>query len=357
MRAAAAKQPQTTAAPAPTAAPPPKDSGAGAPAWYAIARGVAFFLGIFALLNLAGELRTPGFDANLWWIDLRPVPAPVARGLLALTGLLLAVFALKPDFPDPLRRVAVLLTIALFAVALWNVFGYYTLLKQGAIHTDFPLPFSLHVAACLAIVAAGLMADPAPSDLPGRDGLLVVATVVACAIAFPLAQMACFGKTDYRREAEVAVVFGCRTYRDGRPSEALADRVQTGCELYQEGLVDRIILSGGPGDGEVHETEAMRDLAIELGVPADRILLDRQGLDTQSTVNNTAPHFRKERLRTVLAVSHSYHLPRIKLCYRRAGIDVLTVPARQQRPLERQERLLMREVAALWLYYARPLAR
>lgn len=38
-----------------------------------VARGVALFFGLFSLLNVLGELRTPGFDANGWWIDFRPL--------------------------------------------------------------------------------------------------------------------------------------------------------------------------------------------------------------------------------------------------------------------------------------------
>src|SRR5690349_16172496 len=37
-------------------------------------RGVAAFLGGFTLLNLIGASIVPGFDANDWWIDPRPVP-------------------------------------------------------------------------------------------------------------------------------------------------------------------------------------------------------------------------------------------------------------------------------------------
>src|SRR5437868_14663387 len=83
---------------------------------------------------------------------------------------------------------------------------------------------------------------------------------------FPLLQTVCFGKTDYRREADVAVVFGARAYADGRPSDALADRVRTACELYQRGIVKKLLLSGGPGDGLVSETEAMRRMALSLRV-------------------------------------------------------------------------------------------
>ncbi len=57
----------------------------------------------------------------------------------------------------------------------------------------------------------------------------------------------------------------------------------------------------------------------------------------------------------VLAVSHAYHLPRVKLAYRRQGWDVYTVPARETRTLRQMPFLTVREVAALWAYYFRPL--
>jgi vancomycin permeability regulator SanA len=180
-------------------------------------------------------------------------------------------------------------------------------------------------------------------------------TVAVCLAGFPFAQMCCFGLTDYRREANAAVVFGARVYADGRLSLALADRVQTACTLYRDGLVRKVILSGGPGDGETHETEAMRRLALELGVAADDIMVDEAGVNTEATVRNTCAMFEQERVRRVIAVSHFYHLPRIKLAYARQGREVYTVPADETRVLMRLPWYMAREVAALWVYYLRPL--
>lgn len=59
-------------------------------------RGVALFFGLFSLLNLVGELRTPGFDQNVWWLDLRPLPAAATAGVLALAGLLLVWWGAQP---------------------------------------------------------------------------------------------------------------------------------------------------------------------------------------------------------------------------------------------------------------------
>ena len=85
----------------------------------------------------------------------------------------------------------------------------------------------------------------------------MVSTVSVSLIAFPLLQILCFGHTDYRRHADAAVVFGCRVYSDGTPSGALEDRVRQACELFELGYVEHLVMSGGPGPGATHETDAM----------------------------------------------------------------------------------------------------
>lgn len=107
-------------------------------------------------------------------------------------------------------------------------------------------------------------------------------------------------------------------------------------------------MSGGPGEGSVHETEAMRNLAIAQGVPAAAIRLDRLGLDTASKVRTTVDWLGRSPLRRLLAVSHGDHLPRIKLCYQRSGCEVFAVPARQRDVFPNQLLLTAREVAAYW---------
>ena len=94
----------------------------------------------------------------------------------------------------------------------------------------------------------------------------------------------------------------------------------------------------------------MRDLALTLGVPAHAIALDRDGLDTHASVRHTGPG-------RVLAVSHFYHLPRIQLAYRRAGRTAFTVPADEAYTISQTPRLVVREIAAFWFYWARGLPR
>ena len=53
----------------------------------------------------------------------------------------------------------------------------------------------------------------------------------------------------------------------------------------------------------------------------------------------------------------SYHLPRIKLAYQRDGWEVFTVPAKESYLLRQMPYNMAREVAAMWVYYLRPLVR
>ena len=99
----------------------------------------------------------------------------------------------------------------------------------------------------------------------------------------------------------------------------------------------------------------MRQLALSLGVPDRAIRLDSEGLNTEATVRNTVALLQGMHARRVLAVSHGYHLPRVKIAYRRACCDVFTVPAKETRHLRAEPLLVLREVAALRAYYLRPL--
>ncbi len=319
--------------------------------WSFIPRGVALFLGGFSLLNLLGHFRFARFDANLWWIDLHWFAQRPANIFLLVCSFCLFAFGVHPPRSAWRRWLTVGAVAALGIVALVNTAQLYFLLARGAVATGIPIPLSLFICAALLLILIATLRNATSGRL--RPALAVC---FACVALFPLAQMFCFGKTDYRRPADVAVVLGARAYADGRPSQALADRVRTACRLYRDGLARKLIFSGGPGDGAVHETEAMRQMALRLGVNENDIILDKEGVNTQATVKNTEALFSQLHASRILVVSHFYHLPRIKMAYQRDGWNVYTVPAKESYLLGQLPYNMAREVAALWVYYLRPLA-
>ena len=207
-----------------------------APGWLAVSRGAALFLGLFTLLNLVGEVKHPGFDANLWWIDLRPLSQQQAQGLLALTGAVLMLFAMKPNLPTVIQLVTRFVVLTCAAFAAMNAYNFYLLLNQDKITSHFPVAFSLHVLALLVVIFAGLWGRQYTSQFKTRDFFLGLITFVLCTVGFPLSQMYCYGNTDYRRPADAILTFGCRAFADGTASVPLRDRTLTACQALSSRL-------------------------------------------------------------------------------------------------------------------------
>ncbi len=319
-----------------------------------IARGFALFFAGFSLLNLLGSLYILGFNANNWWIDFHSLRAVSANSLLLIFTICLLGFGLGLR-AIWWRTLSFVVCFGVLTAVGSNILAYYRLRAHGAFFTSPPLPVSLLLFAALLLILFGLASAPAMFPTHRTRSLLLF-TLLLCMLGFPLAQIFLFGTTDYRRPADVIVVLGAKAYADGTCSSALADRVRTACQLYQQGWAPRLIMSGGPAAPGMSEPEAMRRLAIQLGVPNSAILLDDHGLNTHATVRNTTAMFTRYHLRRVLVVSHFFHLPRIKMAYQRLGWNVFTVPAFRPQ-IQRRELpfLVLREVAGLWSYYLSPL--
>jgi vancomycin permeability regulator SanA len=228
---------------------------------------------------------------------------------------------------------------------------------SGLVRPAIAMPLSTVTAALFALLAVrAARPELGRGRLLGRGGLGVVIAVGAWAVLFPLAQMLWFGATDYRRPADAAVILGARVYASGRPSPLLWDRLRTGIELYREGLVPRLVMSGGDGSDGFNEARVMARVAIDAGVPAGAVLVDPAGNTTELTVRNSLALLAEAGVAPdapLIVVSQPYHLPRVQLAFSDAGVDVLTVPAPEAQPIVELPLFIAREVPAFWSYLLR----
>ena len=270
-------------------ATPALTPGASVTAVRALGLGAALFSGAFSLANVGVALRT-GRTEDLWWVDPGALPGWVT-GLLWLSAGLLVPYAVRPGMRPWRRTATAVVSVTLAVVAVANVAGFYSAWQAGRIVPAVPVPFSAIVAAGFAFV--GAVAWLGRETVRPRSAEAVVSVAVASlpVVLFPLAQVHFFGTTGYRRAADAAVVFGARVFASGQLTTRLEDRVRTAADLYTDGLVDILIMSGGVGESGRDEAEVMRDRAIEPGVPKRAIVLDYQGFDTDRTVANTVPMF------------------------------------------------------------------
>lgn len=155
----------------------------------------------------------------------------------------------------------------------------------------------------------------------------------------------------------VAIVFGAGLRQDGLPSNVLEDRVRVASELYHQGVVSQLLVSGSVRTTNYDEPKAMRDLAIELGVASDDILIDPNGSRTYNTCFNAKHLF---KISEALLVSQEYHLPRaLGICnalgIEAAGVasDLRSYNSRAMRYWEMRE--IPASLVALWdTYIAKP---
>ena len=144
------------------------------------------------------------------------------------------------------------------------------------------------------------------------------------------------------RVADVIVVLGARALSGGRPSQAMRRRVAHAAALFEGGAAGHLLLSGGRIGALPPEAEIMRGLAIEAGVPEDRIHLET---DSRSTLENAIYSARMLGARgwsRPLVVTDWLHVPRARLAFRSQGVRVRTSAVTHG---------WRDEPAARWLYY------
>ena len=144
------------------------------------------------------------------------------------------------------------------------------------------------------------------------------------------------------RAADAILVLGAAQY-NGRPSPVLKARLDHGIKLYNDGLAKAMVFTGGVGAGDtVSEAEVAQRYAIKNNVPAEHILVERHGVTSAESVSAAAVLMRAKGLRSALIVSDSYHMMRVELLARRAGIRPYRAPASS--PIDRAQRQRMRYV-------------
>lgn len=143
-------------------------------------------------------------------------------------------------------------------------------------------------------------------------------------------------------DVDCVLVLGCGVHPDGRPSDMLADRISQGVALYESGTSPKLLMSGDHGRADYDEVNAMRETAVQAGLPADDVFMDHAGFSTYESMYRARDVFGAKR---IVIVSQEYHLYRALYVAKRLGLDAYGVSA-DLRPYVGQEARELREVLA-----------
>ena len=148
----------------------------------------------------------------------------------------------------------------------------------------------------------------------------------------------------------VAIVFGAGLLRDGSAGPVLSDRVKTAVTLYQTGKVKKLLMSGDNRFVDYNEPEAMRQYALDLGVPNQDIVLDYAGRRTYDTCYRANAIF---QVKSAILVTQDFHLARAIFLCNQFGVESVGVEANNRYFLKRYRaywnfRELFANVQAAW---------
>ena len=69
----------------------------------------------------------------------------------------------------------------------------------------------------------------------------------------------------------------------------------------------------------------MKELAVEFGIPKDKVLVETQSRNTRENVLYTKAILNKLKAKKVILVTSAFHLPRSYALFKKAGIDAVPV--------------------------------
>ncbi len=130
------------------------------------------------------------------------------------------------------------------------------------------------------------------------------------------------GLNDYKGKADVAVVLGNRVFPDGSLSSWLKGRVDKALQLYRQGRVQKIYVSGGVNtkeEGDNAEGDAMKAYLVKQGVPETDVIADNNGQNTYLTAKDFMQWNESRHYTSVIVVSQFYHITRSKYILRKQG--------------------------------------
>lgn len=120
------------------------------------------------------------------------------------------------------------------------------------------------------------------------------------------------------------IVLGAGVRSDGSPSPMLQDRLITGIELYENGVSDRLLMSGDHTQKEYDEVNIMKSYAVDKGIPSEHVFMDHAGISTYDSIYRAKEIFQADK---IVIVTQEYHLYRALHIAEKLGIEAYGVSA------------------------------
>lgn len=177
---------------------------------------------------------------------------------------------------------------------------------------------------------------------------LGVLVVLALYVGGTFVQVWQASRDDQAQAAGAIVVMGAAQY-NGVPSPVFEARLDHGRELYEQGLSDVVVVTGGRQEGdEFSEAQAGALWLEEHGVPEEALRLEVQGRNSWESLAASARFLEDDGIDDVMIVSDPFHSKRLEEIASEVGLEAFVSPTTDSPVTGGAElRAMVRETAAV----------
>ncbi len=175
--------------------------------------------------------------------------------------------------------------------------------------------------------------------------LLVFAIIVVHTLYVGVA-ICWYGKQDEIVKADVAIVLGAGV-KGNKPNSVYQERINHGIWLYENDYVEKIILTGGKGEGNKYSDAFIaKEFAVSHGVPAEDVLIEEKSTTTIENIAYANEIIEDNGYSTALIVSDPLHMKRAMLIADDLGLEAYSspTPTTKYTGLVSRSKFLCREV-------------
>lgn len=126
------------------------------------------------------------------------------------------------------------------------------------------------------------------------------------------------------QNVDCILVLGCGVHPDGTPSAMLTDRLTQSITLYNASAGPKLLMSGDHGQESYDEVNAMKQFAVNAGIPDSDIFMDHAGFSTYESIYRARDIFQAQK---IIIVTQEYHLHRALHLANAFGLEAYGVSA------------------------------
>jgi vancomycin permeability regulator SanA len=154
------------------------------------------------------------------------------------------------------------------------------------------------------------------------------------------------------KKLDAGVILGAAVWGGNRPSPVLRERINKGYELYKNGIIGYLVLTGGGSPGEMTEADVAKNELLKKGINEKNIIVENRSNSTLEQIGFVNKNlYQKNNWKEIVLITDNFHLLRSSQMCSFFNIKARTVASDTPLSAESTFSFSMKESFALILFW------